>query len=206
MAKGTHNKTHKRNMSIIRKVMEEKMYGPMRDKTSARLFSRIKGEGDDSLISRKKSAFRYPNDPEAEYPQEKRPEYIDRRAMSVKSDYLVKMGNQRPKKQYMKERDERLRLGMLKAEGKLNEGKIIEVEDMDGLIEDINEMEVDEEKIFERKNARKNKGESRFNSVKDDAMDLEEFVGQRNRRKNKKKQSRSYRHHRKSKVLFNNKK
>ena len=90
MAKGTHNKTHKRNQSIIRKLLQDKIYTPRTNAAHERLMKRSAGHGDDSLITRKKNSFRFPNDPDAEYPQAPKPVYIDRRSMNLPVEYLKK--------------------------------------------------------------------------------------------------------------------
>ena len=99
MAKGTHSKRHKYNMRLIRKLMEEKVFGPRDSATSDRLLKRTYGTGDESIITRKKNAFRYPNDPNSEFPQEKRPVYLDRRAASLPIQYRIKNYGEKKKKQ-----------------------------------------------------------------------------------------------------------
>ena len=48
MAKGTHNKTHKRNQGIIRRLMQDKVFTPRTNATHERLLKRTLGQGDDS--------------------------------------------------------------------------------------------------------------------------------------------------------------
>ncbi len=57
MAKGTHNKTHKRNQGIIRRLLQDKVYTPRTNAAHERLLKRTAGQGDDSLIMRKKIHF-----------------------------------------------------------------------------------------------------------------------------------------------------
>ena len=57
MAKGTHNKTHKRNQSIIRKILDEKINNPRINATHERLLKCTYGQGDNSLITKKKIHF-----------------------------------------------------------------------------------------------------------------------------------------------------
>lgn len=131
MAKGTHNKTHKRNMAIINKVMEEKIYKPRREATSIRLLKRAEGQGDDTIIQRKKNAFRYPNDKDAIYPQCKRIVPIERRAMYLPTEYLIKHTGEKHKNKYEREYNQRLQHELDKIDGKANEGKEINEEDME---------------------------------------------------------------------------
>ncbi len=109
MAKGTHNKTHKRNQGIIRRLMQDKIYTPRTNAIHERLLKRTMGQGDDSLITRKKNAFRYPNDPNAVFPQEEKPVYIDRRSMSLPVEYFIKDVYEKKKNKYARERDEKLK-------------------------------------------------------------------------------------------------
>ena len=141
MAKGTHNKTHKRNQHIIRRLLQDKIYTPRTNAAHERLLKRTAGHGDDSLITRKKNSFRFPNDPDAEYPQAPKPVYIDRRSMNLPVDYLKREIYEKKKNKYQREKDERLKNELLKVEGKLNEDKNIDINDM----EDINMNEDNEE-------------------------------------------------------------
>ena len=110
MAKGTHSKRHKYNMSIIRKVMESKVFTPRDNATSERLLKRTYGIGDESIITRKKNAFRYPNDPNSEFPKEKKPVYIDRRAASLPIEFRIKNYGEKKKNRIKKEMEELLKM------------------------------------------------------------------------------------------------
>ena len=187
MAKGTHNKTHKRNQGIIRRLMQDKIYTPRTNAIHERLLKRTKGQGDDSLITRKKNAFRYPNDPNAVFPQEEKPVYIDRRSMSLPVEYFIKDVYEKKKNKYARERDEKLKNELLKIDGKLNEDKNIEIKDMENI--DMNEE--DEEN---------NKNKS-FNKEKDKGMILDDDYNVK--RKKKRIQRGGYRHKRKSKYIMN---
>ena len=189
MAKGTHNKTHKRNQSIIRRLMQDKVYTPRTNAIHERLIKRTMGQGDDSIITRKKNAFRYPNDPNAIFPQEENPVYIDRRSMNLPTEYLKKEIYEKKKNKYARERDEKLKNELLRIDGKLNENKNIELDDM----EDIPMDEDKEENI---------KKESKiFNKEKGSGMVLEEDFNIK--RKKKRIQRGGYRHKRKSKYIMN---
>ena len=191
MAKGTHNKTHKRNQHIIRRLLEDKIYTPRLNATHERLLKRTAGQGDDSLITRKKNSFRYPNDPEAEYPQAPKPVYIDRRSMNLPVEYLKKEIYEKKKNKYQRERDEKLKNKLLRIEGKLNEDKNIDIDDME---ED--DMSLDEE------NKNSNKGNKK-QKEKDSGMYIDDITNPNIKRHNKKIKRGGYRHRRKSKNIMN---
>ena len=190
MAKGTHNKTHKRNQSIIRRLMQDKVYTPRTNAIHERLLKRTLGQGDDSLITRKKNAFRYPNDPNAIFPQEEKPVYIDRRSMNLPTEYLKKEIYEKKKNKYARERDEKLKNELLRIDGKLNENKNIELGDME-------DIPMDEDK------EENNKKESKiFNKEKETGMILDDDY--KNIRKNRKKINRGgFKHKRRSKHIMN---
>ena len=191
MAKGTHNKTHKRNQHIIRRLLEDKIYTPRLNATHERLLKRTAGQGDDSLITRKKNSFRYPNDPEAEYPQAPKPVYIDRRSMNLPVEYLKKEIYEKKKNKYQRERDEKLKNKLLRIEGKLNEDKNIDIDDME---ED--DMSLDEE------NKNSNKGNKK-QKEKDSGMYIDDITNPNIKRHTKKIKRGGYRHRRKSKNIMN---
>ena len=63
---------------------------------------RVYGAGDDSLITPKKNAFLFPNDPNAEFPQAPAPEYVSKAefdALSEKINDLLKKID-KPKSNY----------------------------------------------------------------------------------------------------------
>jgi hypothetical protein len=190
MAKGTHSKRHKYNMRLIRKLMEEKVFGPRDSATSDRLLKRTYGTGDESIITRKKNAFRYPNDPNSEFPQEKRPVYLDRRAASLPIQYRIKNHGEKKKNRVKREMEELLRKEIEKANGNFNDGKIIDIDDMGELVKDVENMDI------EGKNKNKKYKE------KDIGMDLDEVIGNK-RHVIKKIKRNGYRHKRKSKNIMN---
>ena len=195
MAKGTHNKTHKRNQHIIRRLLQDKIYTPRINATHERLLKRTAGIGDDSLITRKKNSFRYPNDPEAEYPQAPKPVYIDRRSMNLPVDYLKKEIYEKKKNKYQRERDAKLKNELLKVEGKLNEGKNIDINDMEeiGMEED----EEDENEKNKNNNNKKNKNE------KESGMNIDDITNPNVKRRIKKARRGGYKHRRHSKNTMN---
>ncbi len=189
MAKGTHNKTHKRNQGLIRRLLQDKIYTPRTNAIHERLLKRTAGQGDDSVITRKKNSFRYPNDPDAVYPQEEKPIFIDRRRMNMPVEYLKKDIYEKKKNKYARERDEKLKNEILRIEGKLNEDKNIEIKDME---------DIDIEDDKEEKNVNISKP---YKKEKGNGMDLEEDF---NSKKFKKRIKRGgYRHRRHSKNIMN---
>ena len=190
MAKGTHNKTHKRNQGIIRRLMQDKVYTPRTNAIHERLLKRTMGQGDDSLITRKKNAFRYPNDPNAVFPQEEKPVYIDRRSMNLPVEYLKKEIYEKKKNKYARERDEKLKNELLRIEGKLNEDKNIEIKDMEDIPMDDDSEEKNNKNVI--KVDKKEKGNG---MILDDDYNV---------KRNKKRIRRGgYRHKRKSKYIMN---
>ena len=187
MAKGTHNKTHKRNQHIIRRLLQDKIYTPRINAAHERLLKRTAGQGDDSLITRKKNSFRYPNDPNAEYPQAPKPVYIDRRSMNLPVEYLKKEIYEKKKNKYQRERDEKLKNELLRVEGKLNEDKNIDINDMEEIAMD------EEEEENQNNNNNINKKE------KDSGMVLDEITNPNIRRQRKKIKRKGYRNQRHSK-------
>ena len=191
MAKGTHNKTHKRNQHIIRRLLQDKIYTPRTNAAHERLLKRTAGHGDDSLITRKKNSFRFPNDPDAEYPQAPKPVYIDRRSMNLPVDYLKKEIYEKKKNKYQRERDEKLKNELLRIEGKLNEDKIIDINDMEEIPMD----EDDEEKEGNKNNIIKKEKES--------GMNIDDITNPNAKRRIRKAKRGGYRHRRHSKNTMN---
>ncbi len=96
------------------------------------------------MITRKKNAFRYPKDPEAEYPQYEKPVYIEKRQRYLPIEYLIKNTGEKHKNKVKREKEEMLQRELDIAEGKINEGKAIDFEDMDEVVDDVNDMEIEE--------------------------------------------------------------
>ena len=189
MAKGTHNKTHKRNQGIIRRLMQDKVFTPRTNAAHDRLLKRTFGSGDDSLITRKKNAFRYPNDPNAVFPQEEKAEYIDRRRMNLPVEYMKKDIYEKKKNKYIRERDEKLKNELLRVEGKLNEDKNIELKDMEDIA-------MDDDSEDKNNNNKINKKEKGSGMIIDEELN--------NFKRTKKKINRGgFRHKRRSKHIMN---
>ena len=193
MAKGTHNKTHKRNQHIIRRLLQDKIYTPRTNAAHERLLKRTAGQGDDSLITRKKNSFRFPNDPEAEYPQAPKPIYIDRRSMNLPVEYLKKEIYEKKKNKYQREKDEKLKNELLRVEGKLNEDKIIDINDMEEISMDEDD-DVNENKGNNNKNIKKEK---------EDGMNIDDITNPNIKRQRKRARRVGYRHKRHSKNIMN---
>lgn len=129
--------------------------------------------GDDSVVTNKKNAFRYPKDPEAVFPQAVDPVFIDRRRHAQPVEYLIrtKQSKQKKKRDNLEDIEERMKFAEDKVEGKLNEDVLLDINNVD--------MEMDFEGINTQKK-RRNKG-----------MDVDDD-GQINKRHKKKKKSKSH--------------
>ncbi len=197
MAKGTHNKTHKRNQHIIRRLLQDKIYTPRINAAHERLLKRTAGHGDDSLITRKKNSFRFPNDPDAEYPQAPKPVYIDRRSMNLPVEYLKKEIYEKKKNKYRRERDENLKNELLKIEGKFNEDKNIDINDMEEI-----EMDEDEDELNKNENEDKNNNKL-YKKEKGNGMNIDDITNPSIKRRIKKAKRGGYKHRRHSKNIMN---
>lgn len=197
MAKGVHNKTHKHNMSVKRKVMEEsnlliinhllEVFNPRLRATSERLFKRTYGCGDDSLITRKPNAFRYPNNPEAEYPKEEKPVYIDKRSRYLPTEYLIRSTGEKYKNKIKRENEEAMKRIIEESEGKQNENQPIDIDDMDGIIDNVEQIDFEE-----KANQQKKKKEREY------GMEIDDEVNTKNTRRSNKRKIRRGKKHSKS--------
>ena len=202
MAKGVHSKRRKRNMTIKRKVFEESNFKPFKileilrpqqERTSERLFKRTFGKGDDSMITRKKNAFRYPNDKEAIIPQQAKPVFIERRTGHISSEYFARTYGIKKKNLRKQQIEDKLaaeiKKAYAKADGLENEGRVIDMNqfnlegDMD--IEDqMNNL------AFQEKGKNKKQKKTKM------AMDLDEDLTTKHRhvksKRNKKAHTKSY--------------
>ena len=192
MAKGVHSKRRKFNMSVKRKVMEEKVFGPRQEATSNRLFARTYGAGDDSVITRKKNAFRYPNNPEAEFPQAEKPVYIEKRARYLPTEYLIKNTGEKTKNRIKREQQEYLQQQLAIAEGKFNEGKPIDLDKMDGIIDNLEMININD-----YVDANPDKSKRKTKKEKDFGMEIDDIIS--NPRHRKRAQRKGYKHQQKSK-------
>ena len=156
---------------------------------------RVYGAGDDSLITPKKNAFLFPNDPNAEFPQAPAPEYIERRAKYLPYQYLIKNKGMKAKNIYKKEKEANLKKLMEIAEGKLHENEAIDIEDMGGLVDDVENINIDEED-------KGNKLRKNVKKIKEIGMDIDDVNTIQKRSKIKKIRRNGYRHRKKTNALF----
>ena len=200
MAKGVHSKRRKRNQSIKRKILDEKMWRPTLEATSKRLFKRTFGKGDDSVITMKKNGFRFPNNPEAEIPQAKAPIFIDRRTSAAPRHYLMKeMGAKKKniiKKQVADDLQEKLRDAEDRALGKVRENEVIDLNDFVKYDEYGNiDMDMDRLEVTpsEQKKTKISKKKNNFEDMDLDDAGINRRQSKSNtQRRNKKKKSKSY--------------
>jgi hypothetical protein len=172
------------------------LWRPRLEETSKRLFKRTFGKGDDSIIERKKNAFRYPNHVDSEFPQAEKPVYIDKRAKSARREFLIrdigiKMKNQ-IKQQIVETRNMALRKAEARGEGREREDDVININNIvnsEANI-DIDELDMDKFTLNDKKTKKpiKNKKET--------GMEIEDnnFGKKENYRKNrnKKKKNKSF--------------
>lgn len=200
MAKGVHSKRRKRNQSIKRKILDEskifikilELWRPRLEETSKRLMKRTFGKGDDSLIIRKKNAFRYPKDPASEFPQAEKIVHIDKRAASARTDYLVKEMGSKKKNILKQKHQEGLELALkqaeARAEGREREDEVIDMNKLVQMDEDgninVDQLDMDKFSINDKsKKGKKNKSSS-------GGMEVEEERRGGSERRNKKKKGR----------------
>ncbi len=95
------------------------------------------GRGDDSVTQRKKSAFRFPKDESAAFPQAEEPVYIDKRNKNANTDYLIKSHGIKKKNLIQKELIETRNVVMKEAEarglGLEREDEVIGLDDMNNI-------------------------------------------------------------------------
>jgi hypothetical protein len=192
MAKGVHSKRRKRNQSIKRKILDEKMWRPTLEATSKRLFKRTFGKGDDSVITMKKNGFRFPKDPEAEIPQAKAPIFIDRRTSAAPREYLMKeMGTKKKnilKKQVAEDLQEKLRDAEDRALGRVRENEVIDLNDFVKYDEYGNiDMDMDRLEVNEKKKTKNVKKKNNFEDMDLDDTGINRRGNSNTQRRNKKK-------------------
>jgi hypothetical protein len=137
---------------------------------------RTYGMGDDSVVTNKKNAFRFPKDPEAVFPQQADPVFIDRRVKAQPVEFLLreKQTKQKKKKAHLEALEESMKFAEDKVEGKLREDMVLDINNID--------MEMDFDNLNLDKNKRKKKRAG---------MDVDD-EGQINKRHKKKKKSKSH--------------
>jgi hypothetical protein len=209
MAKGVHSKRRKRNQSIKRKVLEEskiiifnflEIWRPRLEETSKRLFKRTFGSGDDSVITNKKNAFRYPNNPDAIIPQAEPPVHIDKRSKAVKKEFLIQDKGVKNKNLKKKANEDALSTALQrvrdKVAGTLRENDVIDLNDMIKLDEygniDVDNIDMDKSSL---NTVEKKKKIPKKNNI--DHMDMDDNSERKaplrtQRKNNKKKKNKSY--------------
>lgn len=169
------------------------------EETYKRLLKRTFGTGDDSVVTNKKNAFRYPKDPESVFPKAPEPVYIDRRALALPREYLIKekgMKNKNIKKQNKIENlNKAMKEAEDKVEGRVRENEVIDLNKMVNLDEygnlDIDqELNMDNMTLDDGKN-KKNKKKNRMEIVDEDIN----FTSKNKKAGNKKRKTRNSKSH-----------
>lgn len=186
MAKSVHSKRRKKNKAIQRRVLWEAQGKKEHEDIHKRLMKRAFGAGDDDYISRKKNAFRYPNDPSAIIPKHAEPVYIDKRSAHIPITLRV-----RPKgvKAYkIEERRQKAEVeNALKAadEKILGENKgHIDLSKMDTFNMDIEE-ELNKLNVLTKSEAKKAKREKKDTMEVDQKTNVSNTIRQKNKKKSK---------------------
>jgi hypothetical protein len=136
---------------------------------------RTYGMGDDSYVTNKKNAFRYPKDPEAVIPQQAEPVFIDRRVKAQPIELLLreKQTKQKLKKDHKEALEESMKFAEDKVHGRLREDMVLDINniDMEMDFDDLNldkkkkkkaGMEIDEEKQINKRHKKKRKSKSHY--------------------------------------------
>jgi hypothetical protein len=142
------------------------------------------GKGDDTVITNKKNAFRYPKDPEAVFPQHPDPVFIDRRTKAIPPEMLIKdksMKKKNLKKKLHKE-------GLEKAFKEIHDR--VEGTERDNDIIDLNNIDMDEELDKLTLGDKKRNTRKKVNSGMD--LDLEESAPKARRSRRNTKKGKSY--------------
>ena len=105
------------------------------EQINLRLRKRTEGRGDEEYITRKKSAFRFPKDVSAIFPQQKAEQMIDKRQSAAPPQILIQANGIKPWKLKKQQHAELLARGMSAAEGNQNEGGIIDMNKLANLDE-----------------------------------------------------------------------
>ena len=97
------------------------------EQINTRLIKRTEGRGDEEYITRKKSAYRYPKDKSAIFPQQKPEKHIDKRQSAAPPEILIQAKGIKTKNLKKQQNLEALAKGMALAEGNQNEGGVIDM-------------------------------------------------------------------------------
>lgn len=108
---------------------------------------------------------------------------------------MIKNTGEKPKNRIKREQEEALQREFALAEGKINEGKAIDVDDMEGIVDDVEDMEIEEGNNNKNKNKNKRK-------EKDYGMDIDDITGKPSIQKVRRNKKKGYRHKQKSKYIM----
>jgi hypothetical protein len=100
-----------------------------------RLRKRTEGRGDEGYITRKKNAFRHPNDSEAIFPQQAAEQFVDKRQSNAPAEILIQAKGMKTKKLKKQNHLEALARNFAAIDGKANEGGVIDMNKMANLDE-----------------------------------------------------------------------
>ena len=117
-----------------------------------RLRKRTEGRGDEGYITRKKNAFRHPNDSEAIFPQQAAEQFVDKRQSNAPAEILIQAKGMKTRKLKKMNHLEALARNFAEIDGKANEGGVIDMNKMANLDEfgninfnkQVEKMDVDE--------------------------------------------------------------
>ena len=186
MAKSVHSKSRKKNKAIQRRVLWEAQGRKEHEEIHKRLMKRAFGAGDDDYISRKKNAFRYPNDPSAIIPKHAEPVYIDKRSAHI--PILLRVRPKGVKAYKIEERRQKAEVeSALKAadEKILGENKgHIDLSKMDTFNMDIDE-ELNKLNVLTKSEAKKAKREKKATMDIDEKHNVSNTVRQKNKKKSR---------------------
>ena len=100
-----------------------------------RLRKRTEGRGDEGYITRKKNAFRHPNDSEAIFPQQAAEQFVDKRQSNAPAEILIQAKGMKTKKLKKMNHLEALARNFAAIDGNANEGGVIDMNKMANLDE-----------------------------------------------------------------------
>lgn len=108
---------------------------------------------------------------------------------------MIKNTGEKPKNRIKREQEEALQREFAIAEGKINEGKAIDLDDMEGIVEDVEDMDIEEGNNNKKKKNNKRK-------EKDSGMDIDDITGRPTIQKARRNKKKGYRHKQKSKYIM----
>ena len=197
MAKGVHSKRRKKNKSIQRRVLWEAQGKQEHEEIHKRLMKRTYGSGDDEYISRKKNAFRYPNDPSAEIPKMAKPVYIDKRSAYIPIELRCnRKGVMKPYKMEELRQKKEVQDAIKSAEEKMKEE---DKKHIDLKLDSYNDMDLDNElkkldemNLLSKNEAKKKRKLERKNNIEENLNEDTNVRRKVNKAKNKRKSKSHY--------------